>query len=374
MPGSGEDQFSGKSAMVIEWALEEAMRPFLLCAALTALLSLGPSRVLAADYPMPRDGEWTARDVRFESGERMAALRLHYTTIGDPSGQPVLILHGTSGSGASLLTDGFAGELFGPGQPLDARKFFIILPDAIGAGGSSKPSDGLKMKFPRYTYGDIVEAQHRLLTEHLRVRHLKLVMGNSMGGMLAWEWGMRHPDFMDGLVPMASQPAAMSARNWMLRRMLIETIKRDPAWRGGDYTTQPPSLRIANAFFGLATSGGTLAIQDQAPTRAAADRIVEARLATTGGDANDTIYAFDAARDYDPAPGLARITVPVLAINSADDERNPDETGVTRRALASMKNAKLHLIPASTQTRGHGTTGMAKFWKQAFADWLNTVP
>jgi len=350
------------------------MRPFLFRAALTAILAFSVSRAAAADYPAPRDGEWVARDVRFQSGETMAALRLHYTTIGDPSGQPVLILHGTSGSGASLLTPAFADELFGPGQPLNARKFYIILPDAIGAGRSSRPSDGLRMKFPRYTYGDIVEAQYRLLTEHLKVKHLKLVMGNSMGGMLAWEWGVRHPGFMDGLVPMAAQPAAMSARNWMLRRMLIETIKRDPEWKGGDYAAQPPSLRIANAFFGLATSGGTLAIQQQAPTRAAADRIVESRLAATGGDANDTIYAFDAARDYDPAPGLSRITVPVLAINSADDERNPDETGVTRRALAGMKNAKLYLIPASTQTRGHGTTGMATFWKQAFADWMKALP
>ncbi len=350
------------------------MRPLLLRTALTAILSLTAFGAAAADYPTPRDGDWVLRDVRFQSGETMAALRLHYITIGDPSGQPVLILHGTSGSGAGLLTPGFAGELFGPGQPLDARKYFIILPDAIGAGLSSKPSDGLKMKFPRYTYGDIVETQYQLLTGHLGVKHLRLVLGNSMGGMLAWEWGVRHPGFMDGLVPMASQPAAMSARNWMLRRMLIETIRRDPAWKNGDYTAQPPSLRIANAFFGLATSGGTLALQDQAPTRAAADKIVEARLTASRGDANDTIYAEDSARDYDPAPGLPRVTIPVLAINSADDERNPDETGVTRRALAGMKNAKLYLIPASTETRGHGTTGLAKFWKQALAAWLKTLP
>ncbi len=346
----------------------------LLRIALTAFLSLAALRAMAADYPAPRDGEWTLRDVRFQNGESLASLRPHYVTIGDPSGQPVLILHGTSGSGASMLTDAFAGELFGPGQPLDARKYFIILPDAIGAGRSSKPSDGLRTKFPRYIYGDIVEAQYRLLTEHLGIRHLRIVLGNSMGGMLAWEWGVRHPGFMDGLAPMASQPTAMSARNWMLRRMLIETIKRDPAWKGGDYDAQPPSLAIANAFFGLATSGGTLALQQQAPTRAAADRMVEARLAARGGDANDTIYAFDAARDYDPAPGLSRITASVLAINSADDERNPDETGATRRALASMKKAKLYLIPAGTDTRGHGTTGMAKFWKQPFADWLKTLP
>ncbi len=325
----------------------------------------------AAEYPAPKDGEWTARDFRFHTGETMAALKLHYVTVGDPHGQPVLILHGTSGSGASLLTPGFAGELFGPGQPLDARKFFIILPDAIGAGRSSKPSDGMRMKFPRYNYDDIVEAQHRLLTEGLGIRHLRLVMGNSMGGMVAWSWGVKYPGFMDGLVPLASQPSAMASRNWALRRMVIETIKRDPEWKNGDYTAQPRDAKIANVFFGIATSGGTLAWASQAPTREAADRIVAQRLnAPDDGDANDTIYALDSARDYDPAPELGRIDAAVLAINAADDERNPPETGITERNLSHVKNARLYLIPAGPDTRGHGTTGMAKLWKDAFAGWL----
>ena len=205
------------------------------------LLSLAAFSAAAADYPAPQEGDWVVENFRFHTGETLPALRLHYITVGDPAGRPVLILHGTSGSGASMLTAGFAGELFGPGQPLDARKYFIILPDAIGAGHSSKPSDGLHMKFPRYDYGDIVMAQYRLLTEHLGIRHLRLVMGNSMGGMVTWSWGVKYPAFMDGLVPLASQPSAMASRNWALRRMTIETIKRDPDWKDGNYTSQPRS-------------------------------------------------------------------------------------------------------------------------------------
>jgi homoserine O-acetyltransferase len=338
-------------------------------------LSLIARAGAAADYPAPRDGDWMAHDFHFHTGETMAALRLHYTTVGDPKGLPVLVLHGTSGSGASMLNPNFAGELFGPGQPLDARKYFIILPDSIGAGHSSRPSDGLRMKFPHYNYADIVEAQYRLLNQHLGIRHLRLVMGNSMGGMLTWQWGVDHPGFMDGLVPLASQPSAMASRNWALRRMVIEAIKRDPDWKGGDYTTQPRGALIAGVFFGIATSGGTQAWAKLAPTREAADRIVEQRLAARDdGDANDAIYQLDSARDYDPAPGLERITASVLAINSADDERNPAETGITERELKRVKNARLYLIPASPDTRGHGTTGMAKLWKQVLADWLEALP
>ncbi len=341
--------------------------------ACAALFSLAVLSARAADYPAPQEGDWTISDFRFHTGETLPSLRLHYTTIGDPAGKPVLILHGTSGSGAGMLTSAFAGALFGPGQPLDARRYFIILPDAIGAGHSSKPSDGLRMKFPRYTYDDIVAAQYRLLTEHLGIHHLRLVLGNSMGGMVAWTWGEKYPGFMDGLVPMASQPSAMAARNWALRRMLIESIKADPGWMGGDYRIQPRAYRIAQVFFGIATSGGTRAWAAQAPTREAADKIVEQRLGgPDDGDANDAIYAFDSARDYDPDP--ARIQAPVLAINSADDERNPPETGITERALAHMKKARLYLIPAGTDTRGHGTTGMAKFWVQPFTQWLATLP
>jgi homoserine O-acetyltransferase/O-succinyltransferase len=329
----------------------------------------------AADYPAPQAADWIAHDFRFHTGEVMPDLRLHYTTVGAPTGEPVLILHGTAGTGAGMLTPAFAGQLFGPGQPLDAAKYFVILPDTIGAGKSSKPSDGLRAKFPEYDYNDLVLAQYRLLTEGLGLHHLRLVLGNSMGGMETWVWGVAYPGFMDALVPMASQPTAMAARNWMLRRMLIETIRRDPAYQSGNYTTQPPSLRTANVLFGLATNGGTLALQAKAPTHALADKVVDDGLAASPpADANDFIYQWNASADYDPEPILGRIEAPVLAINSADDERNPPETGVTAKALTEVKNARLYLVPASAETHGHGTTGYAKFWAAQLDAFLRTAP
>jgi homoserine O-acetyltransferase len=221
----------------------------------------------------------------------------------------------------------------------------------------------------------MVLAQYRLVAEGLHIRHLRLVLGNSMGGMHVWIWGEAHPAFMDALVPMASQPTEMSSRNWMLRRMLIESIRQDPAYDSGNYTAQPPSLRLANVFMGIATSGGTLAYQAMAPTREKADKLVDERLAAPApSDANDFIYQWDASRDYHPAPGLGQIEAPLLAINSADDERNPPETGLMTQALTHVKNAHLLLIPASAETRGHGTTGLAKFWQQQLRDFLDTVP
>lgn len=320
----------------------------------------------------PREeGDFVIHDFRFHTGETLPELKQHYVTLGDPKNPAVLVLHGTNGNGAGLLNAGFGGELFGPGQPLDAARYFIILPDTIGAGKSSKPSDGLRMKFPRYNYGDMIAAQHRLLTEHLGVRHLKLVTGNSMGGMLAWEWGEAYPDFMDGLVPLASTPNAMAARNWMMRRLMIETIKADPAFNDGNYTSQPPSLKYANAMFSVATSGGTLAWQARTGTHAEADKMVDQMLAgTPGGDANDTIYQFDASRDYDPGPGLEKIKARVLAVNSADDERNPAETGVMQKQMARLSRGTYYLIPANEKTRGHGTTGQAGLWKAQLAAWL----
>ncbi len=344
-------------------------------AAVVALLSMLALSAAAAEYPAPTEGDWVARDFKFHTGEVMSELRLHYATIGDPAHEPVLILHGTTGSGGSMLTPAFADELFGAGQPLDASKYFIVLPDALGAGKSARPSDGMRAKFPRYNYDDMVLAQYRLVTEGLGLRHLRLVLGNSMGGMHTWIWGVTYPDFMDALVPMASQPTEMSSRNWMTRRMLIDAIRKDPAWDNGNYTTQPPSLRMANVFFGIATSGGTLAYQAMAPTREKADKLVDAREAAPfTADANDFLYQFDAARDYNPAPGLDRIRASLLAINSADDERNPPETGLMEQALKHVKNGRLLLIPASTETRGHGTTANAAFWKQQLQDFLNTVP
>jgi homoserine O-acetyltransferase/O-succinyltransferase len=351
------------------------MRFFKLTAAIGLLLSLTAWSALAADYPAPKQASWTAKDFRFHTGEVMPELHLHYTTVGDPSGQKVLLLHGTGGSAASFLTPAFAGEMFGPGQPLDARKYFIIMPDAIGVGGSSKPSDGLRMAFPKYDYNDMVLAQYRLVTEGLGIHHLRLVLGNSMGGMHTWLWGETYPDFMDALVPMASQPTPMASRNWMLRRLLVEMVRNDPDWKGGNYTSQPPSLHIANAFFGVATNGGTLAYQKLAPTRDAADRLVDGLLAAPATqDANDFIYQWDSSGDYTAMGGLDRIKARLLAINSADDERNPPETGLLEAALKQVKSGGLYLIPASENTRGHGTTGMARFWKDQLQILLASAP
>ena len=349
------------------------MRLTYLCAA--AALAMSAASAPAADYPALKQGEWIAHDFRFHTGEAMPELRLHYTTIGDPSGEPVLVLHGTGGSAASMLTPAYAGDLFGAGQPLDATRYFIILPDAIGHGQSSKPSDGLRMKFPHYDYDDMVEAEHRLLTEGLGIRHLRLVTGNSMGGMETWIWGARYPDMMDALVPMASQPTAMSARNWMMRRLITDSIRNDPDWHDGNYTSEPHLFRAATVFFAVATSGGTLAYQKLAPTRALADQLLDKQLAAaTKADANDLLYQWDSSGDYDPSPGLERITASLLAINAADDERNPPETGTTAHALERVKTGRLYLIPASDQTRGHGTTGMARFYADELRKLLDTAP
>jgi len=339
------------------------------------ILALFAVPAIAADYPAPKTGEWIAKDFKFHTGEVMPELRLAYTTVGDPSGQPVLVLHGTTGSAASMLTPTFAGELFGARQPLDAARYYIIIPDSIGHGKSSKPSDGLKAKFPRYNYADMVDAQYRLVKEGLGISHLRLVIGNSMGGMHTWLWGVKYPDFMDALAPMASQPTAMASRNWMMRRLIIDSIRNDPDWKGGDYATQPKAFRTAAVFYNIATNGGTLAHQKAAPTREAADKILDQRLAAlTNADANDYLYQWEASGDYDPSPGLARIKAAVLVINAADDERNPPETGLTEAALKQVKNVRLLLIPASEDTRGHGTTGMAKFYRQPLAELLQGDP
>jgi homoserine O-acetyltransferase/O-succinyltransferase len=329
----------------------------------------------AAEYPTPKHGEWIARDFRFHTGEVMPELRLSYTTIGDPKNEPVLVLHGTTGSANSLLNPGFAGELFGAGQPLDATKYYLVLPDAVGHGKSSKPSDGLRMKFPAYNYDDMVVAHHQLLTEGLGIRRVRLVIGNSMGGMHTWIWGTTYPDFMDVLVPMAAQPSEMASRNWILRRLIIDSIRNDPDWNGGNYTTQPRSARFASVFYSLATNGGDIALQKAAPTRALADKLLDDRLAAPfAGDANDLLYQWESSRDYNPSPKLEQIRAVLLAINAADDERNPPETGITEREIKRVKNGRLHLIPASEETRGHGTTGQARFWKRQLQELLETAP
>jgi len=324
-----------------------------------------------AQAPAAKEASFIVRDFKFHSGEVLPELRLNYTTLGDASGEPVLILHGTTGSGAGLLSPDFGGELFGPGQVLDAQRYFIILPDAIGHGKSSRPSDGLRAGFPKYNYDDMVAAQYRLVSEGLGIKHLRLVLGNSMGGMHTWMWGTQYPDFMDALVPMAAQPTEMSSRNWMLRRLIIDTIRNDPDWKDGNYTTQPRAVQAAAVFYGIATSGGTLALQKAAPTRELADKLLDARLAAPfKADANDYLYQWESSRDYNAAPGLERIKAALLAINAADDERNPPETGSMERALKRVPTGRLYLIPASEETRGHGTTGMAKFWKSQLQEFL----
>jgi homoserine O-acetyltransferase len=344
-------------------------------AVLALALMLPAVAALAADYPAPKQGEWIARDFRFHTGETMVEVKLAYTTIGEPSGIPVVVLHGSGGSAANMLTPAFAGELFGAGQPLDAAKYFVVIPDGLGHGRSTKPSDGLKAKFPQYNYADMVEAQYRLLSEGLGIKRVRLIIGNSMGGMHAWLWGEKYPTFMDALVPMAAQPTAMASRNWMLRRMMLETIRSDPDYNGGNYTTQPRAMKMAVAFFGLATSGGTLNYQKQAPTRAQADKIVDQRLAAPmTADANDFLWAWGSSADYDPEPALDKIEAPLLAINAADDERNPPETGITERAMKRVRNGKLLLIPASEATTGHGTTGNAKFYARELKEFLDAAP
>ncbi|WP_315701027.1 MULTISPECIES: alpha/beta fold hydrolase [unclassified Bradyrhizobium] len=343
-------------------------------AAIAALL-LSSIAALASDYPAPKQGDFVVKDFKFHTGERLPELRLHYVTVGEPSGQPVLVLHGTGGSAASMLSPAFAGELFGKDQPLDATKYYIILPDSIGHGKSSKPSDGLKTKFPAYDYADMVDAQYRLVTEGLGIKHLRLVIGNSMGGMHSWIWGTRYPDFMDALAPMASQPTEMAARNWMLRRIMLDTIRNDPDYNGGNYTSQPRMMKYAVVAYGIASAGGTLAYQAQAPTAAKADKMVDARLAAPmPADANDFIYQWESSHDYNPSADLEKIEARVLLINSADDERNPPETGVTAEAMKRVKNGRVYLIPASTETRGHLTTGSAKFYLEPLRELLATAP
>jgi homoserine O-acetyltransferase len=356
-----------EAAMKAAHVLKHALLSLILCFTATANL--------AADYPAPKEARWVARDFRFHNGEVLPEVRLNYYTVGEPSGEPVLILHGTAGSGANMLSPAFAGELFGAGQPLDASRYFIILPDALGTGKSTKPSDGLRTKFPRYNYDDMVDAQYRLVKEHLGVNRLRMVQGNSMGGMQTWIWAQKYPDMMDIAVPMASLPTEMSGRNWMMRRLIIDSIRNDPEWMSGNYTKQPRSAQFASVFFGIGTSGGNIGLQRAAPTRERADQFLNQRLnAPFTGDANDLLYQWDSSRDYNASPGLERIQATLLAINSADDERNPPELGFLDRDIRRVKNARVLLIPTSDQTAGHGTTGQARFWKQELAEVLRTAP
>jgi homoserine O-acetyltransferase len=343
----------------------------------TLLLALvSPSLVAAAAYPTPVDGDVTLRDFRFASGEILTEVRIHYRTLGTPIRDErgvvrnaVLILHGTGGEGGSLVRKGgagdlFAAELFGAGQPLDATRFFIILPDNLGHGRSTKPSDGLHAKFPRYGYRDLILAQHRLLTEGLNVNHLRLVLGQSMGGMHTWLWGERYPDFMDALMPLASLPGPISGRNRIWRKAIIDAIRTDPEWKGGEYTSQPRGLRFAAQVLFLMSSS-PLQRQKAAPTLKQADEVFEKGVSDllTRLDANDLLYAVESSSDYDPSPDLEKIRARLVAINSADDLINPPELGILERQIARVKNGRAIVLPITAETIGHGTHTKAALWK-----------
>jgi homoserine O-acetyltransferase len=336
------------------------------------------SEISVADYPTPAEGDYTIRDFKFASGETLPELRIHYRTLGktekDAQGETrnaVLITHGTTGSGAQFIRPEFAGELFGKDQPLDATKFFIVLPDGIGHGKSSKPSDGMHAKFPRYGYIDMVEAQYRLLTDGLGVNHARLVMGTSMGGMHTWLWGEAHPDFMDALMPLASLPMQISGRNRAWRRMIIDAIRNDPAWSGGEYKTQPPSLRTTAEMLWFMSSNPVLR-QKEAPTLRDADDKIDKFVADylKTGDANDVLYALEASHDYDPGPALEKIRATLLAINSADDLINPPELGILEREIQRLPHGRAIVIPLSDKTRGHGSHTIATLWKDELAKLL----
>ena len=346
------------------------------------LLSISAtSLVLAADYPTPTEGDFTIRDFKFQSGETLPELRIHYRTLGKPekdaqgkTTNAVLIMHGTTGSGAQFIRPEFAGELFGKDQPLDVTKFFIVLPDGIGHGKSSKPSDGMHAKFPHYGYLDMVEAQYRLLTEGLGVNHARLVMGTSMGGMHTWLWGELHPDFMDALMPLASLPTQISGRNRAWRRMVIDAIRNDPAWDGGEYPAgagQPPSLRTAAEMLWFMSSNPVLRQKDApslAKTDEVLDKFVEQIVKTD--DANDVLYALEASHDYDPGPNLAKIQAQLLAINSADDLINPPELGILEREIKRVPHGRAVVISMSDKTRGHGSHTIANLWKDQLLELL----
>ena len=346
----------------------------------SAFLVQAQSSAAKINYPSPVEGDYVIRDFKFKSGETLPELKLHYTTLGTPARDSngvvrnaVLIMHGTGGAGNQFLTEQFAGVLFGAGQLLDATRYFIILPDGIGHGKSSKPSAGLHARFPRYTYDDMVAAQHQLLTDKLGINHLRLVMGTSMGGMQTWVWGETYPDFMDALMPLASLPVEIAGRNRMMRRMIMDSIESDPSWQNGDYRTEPQQ-GLASAINILLLMGSSpLQWQKQAPTREAADRFYEdrlkAQLART--DANDMLYQFNASRDYNPLPRLETIKAPLCAINSADDLINPPELGIMEREIKRVKNGRYILIPTSDETRGHGTHSLPRIWQQYLKELLD---
>lgn len=343
-------------------------------------LALFAGTVVAAE-PAVHEGDFVLKDFRFASGETLPELRLHYRTIGtaqrDAHGvvnNAVLIMHGTGGTGAQFLRPEFAGELFGGGGELDSARFFIVLPDGIGHGQSSKPSDGLHARFPHYGYADMITAQYRLLTEGLGVKHLRLVMGTSMGGMHTWLWGERYPDMMDALMPLASLPSQISGRNRAWRRIAIDAIRLDPQWKNGEYSEQPPGLRTAEQMLFLVASNPVLR-QQQMPDLKTSDSVFDATVADSlrHADANDLLYQLEASHDYDPAPGLEKIRAPLVAINFADDLINPPELGILEREIKRVPRGRAIVMPVTPLSRGHGTHTVAAVWKEHLAEMLRTT-
>jgi homoserine O-acetyltransferase len=338
------------------------------------LMVLAGQWTVAAEIPAGREGDFVLHNFQFRSGETLPEVRIHYHAWGTPGkDNAVLIVHGTGGSGSSLIRPEFSGELFGPGQLLDASRYFIVLPDALGHGKSSKPSDGLHAKFPKYGYNDMVEAEYRLLTEGFGVKHARLIMGTSMGCMHTWLFGEQHADFMDALMPLACLPTAMSGRNRVWRKVVIDAIRNDPAWNGGEYTRQPPALRTAVGMLWLMGSNPVLR-QKEAPTRARADEVLDAYIAQNlpHDDANDLLYQVESSADYDPGPGLEKIRAPLYAVNSADDLVNPPELGVLEQEIKRVPHGKAVVIPFSDQTRGHGSHTIAVLWKQYLQELLQS--
>ena len=346
-----------------------------------AAATASPARA-QAPLPAPAEHDFVTRNFRFGSGETLPELNLHYRTLGTPRRDSagvvrnaVMVLHGTGGSGAGFLSRTFGGELFAPGQLLDATQYFIILPDGIGHGKSSKPSDGLHARFPKYTYDDMVRAQHAMLVDGLKVNHLRLVMGTSMGAMHCWVWGELYPDFADGLVPLASAPVQIAGRNRVMRKMIMDSITHDPAWNNGEYTTQPHDGLVGAINLLMMMTSSPLQWHKTAPTRDAADKWYEEQIASrvAATDANDMLYQYNASRDYDPSPNLEKITAPLLAINSADDVVNPPELGIMERLMPRVKHGKYVLIPTSEQTRGHGTHSLPAVWGGYLREFLTTL-
>jgi homoserine O-acetyltransferase/O-succinyltransferase len=344
------------------------------------LIALVPA-ARSADYPKPAAGDFVFKDFHLAGGDTLAEARIHYRTLGKPQADAqgvvrnaVLVLHGTTGQSGNFLRPDFAGELFGKDQPLDAERYFIVIPDNLGHGKSTKPSDGLRGRFPKYGYNDMIAAQHRLLTEGLKVNHLRLVVGTSMGGMHSWVWGQKYPEFMDALVPLASLPGPISGRNRMWRKTLIDAIRTDPQWKNGEYTTQPPSLRIATEMLFLMGSN-PVQRQKDAPTLEQADKVLAKAVAAglKNRDANDILYAVEASYDYDPGPGLTKIRAPLLAINFADDLINPPELGILEREIKKVPHGNAILVPMSDQTRGHGTHTLAAVWKHHLVAFLKAT-